>query len=65
MRSNIYTNLTWYDVNGTETTNSTEAVQSVYYIQLRKLITGSSASSITVIKTTTKATIAIDLPSAV
>jgi hypothetical protein len=52
-------------VNGTETTNSTEAVQSVYYITLLKLITGSSASSITVVKTTSKATIVVDLPIAV
>jgi hypothetical protein len=26
IRSNIYVNLTWYDVNGTETTNFTESV---------------------------------------
>ena len=65
MRSNIYTNLTWYDVNGTETTNQTEAVQSVYYITVRKLITGPSVSNILVIKTTTTATITVDLPSVV
>jgi hypothetical protein len=65
IRSNINVNLTWYDVNGTETKNQTEAVQSVYYIQVRKLIQGSTASAITVVKTTTKATITVDLPSAV
>ena len=65
MRSNIYTNLTWYDVNGTETTNQTEAVQSVYYITVRKLINGPSVSNILVIKTTTLATITVDLPSVV
>ena len=32
--SNVNTNRTWYDVNGTETTNYTEAVMSVYYITL-------------------------------
>jgi hypothetical protein len=49
-------------VNGTETTNQTEAVTSVYYITLRKLISSSSASTITVVKTTSKATITVDTP---
>jgi len=52
-------------VNGTETTNQTEAVQSVYYIQVRKLINGQSASNILVIKTSTQATITVDLPTVV
>jgi hypothetical protein len=51
-----------YDVNGTETTNATEAVSHVYYVTLKKLINDMSASQITVIKTTTSADIAIDLP---
>jgi len=53
IRSGIRTNRTWYDVNGTETTNYTEAVTAVYYITVNKLISPESASSITVIKTST------------
>jgi hypothetical protein len=63
--SNIYTNLTWYDVNGTETLNQTESVMSVYYIQLRRLISTASASTITVVKTTSLATIVVDPPASV
>lgn len=37
----------------------------MYYIQVKKLIHGQSASNILVIKTTTTATITVDLPSAV
>ena len=57
--------MTWYDVNGTETLNQTEAVSSMYYITLSRLISSLSASSISVVKTTTKATITVDLPAAV
>jgi len=60
--SNIAVNMTWFDANGTETTNQTEAVMSVYYIKVLKLITGKSVSAITVLKTTTKATITVELP---
>lgn len=49
-------------MNGTETTNQTEAVLSVYYITLNKLISGTSVSSIRVVKTGTQATITVDLP---
>jgi hypothetical protein len=55
-------NRTWYDVNGTETTNYTETVSAVYYITLNRLISAASASSITVVKTTTAATITVDTP---
>jgi hypothetical protein len=49
--------MTWYDANGDETLDKDSAVKTVYYIKLLKLIKGSSVSSISVVKTTTKATI--------
>ena len=52
-------------MNGTETLNSTERVLSVYYITLTRLVSTLTASSISVIKATTSATIAVDLPSTV
>jgi hypothetical protein len=51
-----------YDANGTETTNTTEGVTRVFYVTLKELINDMSASQITVIKTTTSADVAIDLP---
>ena len=58
-RSNVSVNKTMYDVNGTETTSSSTATQSVYYVRLTKLITGASSANMAVIKDT-KATITID-----
>ena len=54
--------MTMYDVDGNTTTNATEEASRVYYIVLSKLINDKSTSKIQVVKTTTKATIAIDLP---
>lgn len=54
-----------YDVNGTETTNATNATTYEYYITLTRLINDMSVSDIRVIKTTTKSTIAVDLPTEV
>ena len=65
MRSNIFTNRTWYDETGAETEDESLAVQSVYYITVRKLISGPSVSNILVIKTSTTATITVDLPQVV
>jgi len=62
IRAGCSVNMTWFDVNGTETTNKTEAVTAVYYITLNRLISAASASSISVVKTTTEATITVDPP---
>jgi hypothetical protein len=51
--TNIDVNLTMYDVNGTETTNSTNATSYVYYVVLRELITDMSVTSISVVKAST------------
>ena len=51
-----------YDINGTETTNSTNATTYEYFVTLNKLINDMSVSDIRIIKTTTAATIEIDLP---
>jgi len=60
--SGIGINVTYYLANDTETTNKTESVKSVFHIRVKKLIKSTSASSITVVPITTKATITIDLP---
>jgi hypothetical protein len=60
--SDIRVNLTMYDLNGTETDNSTEAITYEYYVTLKKLINDMSVSDIRVIKTTSKSTIEVDLP---
>jgi hypothetical protein len=52
-------------VDGLETSNYTEAVSSVYYITLSRLVSTLTASSISVVKTTSKAIIAVDLPATV
>jgi hypothetical protein len=52
-------------VNNVETLDYAEAVSSVYYITLSRLISTLSASKITVLKVTTKSTITPELPSAV
>ena len=62
IKSSISTNRTWFDVNGTETANYSEAVMSVYYITVNRLISTPSASSISVIKAGTSATIVVDIP---
>jgi hypothetical protein len=62
LNSNIDVNLTMYDVNGTETDNSTEAITYEYYVTLTRLINDMSVSDIRVIKTTSKSTIEVDLP---
>jgi hypothetical protein len=54
--------LTWYDANGTVTTNYTEVVSSVYYITLNRLVSTLTASSIMIVKTGTAATISVELP---
>lgn len=51
-----------YDVNGTETDNSTEATTYEYYIALTRLINDMTVSDIKIIKTTTASTIVVDLP---
>jgi len=51
-----------YDANGTETTSFANSTHTVYTIKLMKLITGVTTTSIRAIKTTTKATITVDLP---
>jgi hypothetical protein len=51
-----------YDVNGTETTNSTNATTIEYYVVLTKLINDMSVTSITVVKTSTSADVNITLP---
>lgn len=60
--SNINVNKTMYDVNGTETTNSTNATTIEYYVVLRRLINDMSVTGISVLKTTTNADINITLP---
>jgi hypothetical protein len=57
--------MTMYDADGNVTTSSVDEVCRVYYITLNNLITGTTASSISVVKTTTKSTIKVDLPSEV
>jgi len=54
--------MTMYDVNGTETDNSTEATTYEYYVTLTRLINDMSVSDIRVVKTTSKSTIVVDLP---
>jgi hypothetical protein len=51
-----------YDVNGTETDNSTEAITYEYYVTLTRLINDMSVSDIKVVKTTSSSTIVVDLP---
>jgi hypothetical protein len=51
-----------YDVNGTETDNSTEAITYEYYVTLTRLINDMTVSDIKVVKTTSKSTIVVDLP---
>lgn len=60
--SNINVNKTMYDINGTETTNSTNATTIEYYVVLRRLINDMSVTGISVLKTTTNADINITLP---
>lgn len=62
IKSTIDTNRTWFDADGTETTDYAEAVSSVYYITVNKLIASPTVSSINVIKATTKSTIVVDIP---
>jgi len=50
--SGITVNMTMYDVNGTETDNSTEATTYEYYVTLTRLINDMSVSDIKVVKTT-------------
>lgn len=47
---NIDVNLTMFDADGIETTESDNATSYVYYIALRDLINGMSVSSISVVK---------------
>ena len=42
-----------YDMNGTETTNSTNATTVEYLVKLKKLINDMSVTQITVMKATT------------
>lgn len=58
-RTDIEVNLTMYDVNGTETTSSSNATQSVYYVRLKSLISTISHANIKVIRDTS-ATITVD-----
>lgn len=51
-----------YDVNGTETTNTTNATSYVYHVVLRTLINDMSVTSISVVKASTSASITVDLP---
>jgi hypothetical protein len=51
-----------YDINGTVTTNSTNATTVEYYIVLTRLINDMSVTSINVLKTSTKADINVTLP---
>jgi hypothetical protein len=60
--SGISVNKTMYDINGTETTNSTNATKIEYYIVLTRLINDMSVTGINVLKTTTNADIEISLP---
>jgi hypothetical protein len=59
--SDITVNMTMYDSNGTNTTNTTEAETYVYHIVMRKLISTVSASNIIVAKKT-QATVSFELP---
>jgi hypothetical protein len=54
--------MTMYDTDGNVTTSSANATSRVYYIKLQNLIKGTTASKITVVKTTSKSTISVDLP---
>jgi hypothetical protein len=56
-------NMTMYDSNGTETTNSTDATSYVYMVTLTRLIDNISTALINIIKISTDATITVDLPS--
>jgi hypothetical protein len=51
--SGISVNMTMYDINGTETTNTTEATTYVYYVILKELINDMSVTSISVVKAST------------
>jgi hypothetical protein len=53
---------TWYDLNGDVTIIESEATTSIYEIKVLRLISSASVLSISVVKTTTAATITIDLP---
>jgi hypothetical protein len=53
-----------YDVNGTETSSTSDATQAVYYVRLKKLITGISHSNIQIIRDTS-ATITVDQPATI
>jgi hypothetical protein len=48
-----------YDANGTETSSASDATQAVYYVRVKKLISGTSSANIKVIKDSS-ATITVD-----
>jgi hypothetical protein len=60
--SNINVNRTWYDSNGTVTTEWANTTTVEYYVVLTRLISDMSVTGITVLKTGTNADIAITLP---
>lgn len=60
--SNINVNSTWYDSNGTVTTEWANTTTVEYYVVLTRLISDMSVTGITVIKDGTNADIAITLP---
>lgn len=62
IRAEPSVNKTCYDVDGNVTTSSSACVKAVYYIKVKKLLNSDSASSISVVKSTTKANIVVDLP---
>jgi hypothetical protein len=59
--SDITVNKTMYLADGTNTTNQTAAVKHVFYINLRRLITGTTTSQVLVSKNTS-ATVTFEAP---
>lgn len=63
--SDIDVTRTMFGSNGTETDNATLCTKSIYNITLKRLISGTSASSILTTKTGSTATITVRMPSEV
>jgi hypothetical protein len=63
--SNIDVTTIWYDVDGNVTTVEANATKMEYNVTLQKLIDGASVKSVFVSKTTTKATMKVELPATV
>ena len=63
--SNIIVDRFIYDADGNETTSTSDAAKYVYNITTKKMINGTSLNTVYVSKTTTAATITVEMPTEV